>query len=62
MQTTRLIVCCGVMLAALVVLNLVIDCLEKWLWRRRAIPGTPSNADLLKLAERHPAPQKWYDE
>jgi hypothetical protein len=23
---------------------------------------TPSNAELLKLAEQHPAPQEWYDE
>lgn len=23
---------------------------------------TPSNAELLKLADKHPAPQEWYDE
>ena len=61
----RLLLGCVLMLAVVIGLNVTLYCIERWLLRRRIERWrrvSLSNADLLKLAERHPAPQEWYDE
>ena len=54
--------------ATLIVLGVNLLCRElggvwqKWRAARWLKKHTPSNAELLKLADKYPAPQEWYDE
>jgi len=61
MLAIKIIAVCGLGLVVLL-LNLGLEFAEsrwaKWRLRRH----TPRNVDLLKIAERHAAPQEWYDE
>mgnify|MGYP001174057118 CR=1 FL=1 len=62
MQLTGMFLLCGAALAVAIGLNVTFYLIERWQLRRRSVNGTPSNADLLQVAERHPAPQEWYRE